>query len=131
NDFNLLPAHLEREPFQEPSEYRNRTLFDTDTTNPGLYYGPYRITGVTPGSHVELEPNPTWWGKEPDFGRVVVRVIENTAALEANLLSGSIDYIAGELGLSLDQALSLERRRGDAYDFLYESGLICEHIDLN
>ena len=33
------------------------------------------------------------------------RVEENTAALEANLLSGNLDYVLGELGLSLDQAL--------------------------
>lgn len=131
NDFNLLPAHLEQAAFEEPAEYRHRTRYDTDTTNPGLYFGPYRIAEVAPGSHVVLEPNPTWWGKAPHFRRIVVRVVENTAALEANLLSGSIDYIAGELGLSLDQALSLERRRGGDYDFLYEAGLIYEHIDLN
>ncbi len=47
------------------------------------------------------------------FQRIVVKVIENTAALEANLLSGSIDMIAGELGLTIDQALAFEKRHGD------------------
>ncbi|MEE9139907.1 MAG: peptide ABC transporter substrate-binding protein [Alphaproteobacteria bacterium] len=131
NDFNLLPAHLERAPFAEPAEYRNRTLFDTDTANPGLYFGPYRITQVVSGSHVVFEPNPTWWGKPPQFRRIVVRVVENTAALEANLLSGAIDYIAGELGLSLDQALAFEKRHGDEFDIHYKPGLTYEHIDLN
>ncbi len=131
NDFGLLPAHLDRAAFAEPAEYRNRTKYDTDTTNPGLYYGPYRIAEVATGSHVVLEPNPTWWGKKPHFKRIVVRIVENTAALEANLLSGSIDYIAGELGVTLDQALALEKRRSQAFDFLYEAGLIYEHIDLN
>ena len=131
NDFGLLPAHLERAAFEEPAEYRNRTKFDTDTTNPGLYFGPYRIAEVATGSHVVLEPNPTWWGRKPAFRRIVVRIVENTAALEANLLSGSIDYIAGELGVTLDQALSLEKRRGADFTFLYETGLIYEHIDLN
>ena len=131
NDFDLLPAHIDRPAFAQPEEYRNRTAFDTNTTNPGLYFGPYRITEVVTGSHVVLEPNPTWWGKKPAFKRIVVRVVENTAALEANLLSGSIDYIAGELGVTLDQALALEKRRGADYAFLYEAGLIYEHIDLN
>lgn len=131
NDFDLLPAHLDRKAFAEPAEYRNRNSFDTDTTNRGLYFGPYRIAEVVMGSHVALEPNPTWWGRKPAFKRIVVRVVENTAALEANLLSGSIDYIAGELGVTLDQALALEKRRGGDYNFLYESGLIYEHIDLN
>lgn len=131
NGFDLLPAHLERAAFAEPAEYRNRTLFDTDTTNPGLYYGPYRITQVVSGSHVALEPNPTWWGVPPYFRRIVVRVVENTAALEANLLSGAIDYVAGELGLSLDQALSFEKRHGHEFNVVYKPGLTYEHIDLN
>ena len=131
NGLELLPAHLETEPFRDPVEYRNRTTFDTDSGNPGLYFGPYRISKVVSGSHVVLEPNPTWYGKKPHFKRIVVRVIENTAALEANLRSGAIDYIAGELGLTLDQALAFERRNADAYDFIYKSGLIYEHLDIN
>ena len=127
----LLPAHLEREKFAVPSEYKTRTLYDTDTANPGLYFGPYKIADVVPGSHVVLEPNPTWYGDPPNLERIVVRVVENTAALEANLLSGAVDYIAGELGLSLDQALAFERRHGDRFDVVYKAGLIYEHIDLN
>ena len=127
----VLPAHLEQGAFAEPREYQHRTLYDTDTANPGLYYGPYRITEAVSGSHVVLEPNPTWWGDPPHFKRIVVRVIENTAALEANLLSGSIDYVAGELGFNIDQALSFERRHPTGFEVLYKPGLIYEHIDLN
>ncbi|MCC7047545.1 MAG: peptide ABC transporter substrate-binding protein, partial [Alphaproteobacteria bacterium] len=43
NDFQVLPAHIEAIHFAEPVEYRNRTRFDADPTNPGLYFGPYRI----------------------------------------------------------------------------------------
>ncbi|MBT5416111.1 MAG: peptide ABC transporter substrate-binding protein, partial [Rhodospirillaceae bacterium] len=75
----LLPAHLERAAFAEPREYRNRTLFDTETANPGLYFGPYRIAGVELGSHIVLERNETWWGEKPAFDRITVRTIENTA----------------------------------------------------
>ena len=73
-------------------------------------YAPYRITEASSGSHVTLERNPHWWGKPPAFRRIVVRAIENTAALESNLLSGSVDYLAGELGLSLDQAKEIAER---------------------
>ena len=45
-----------------------------------------------------------------------MRTIENTAALEANLLSGEIDYIAGEDGISLDQAIAFEKRHGDRFE---------------
>ncbi len=126
-----LPAHLDRPHFADPENYRRRTLYDAETTNPGLYYGPYRITQVALGSHVVLEPNPSWYGTRPYFRKITVRVIENTAALEANLLSGSIDYIAGELGLSLDQGLAFEKRHGARYDIQYKPGLIYEHIDFN
>ena len=131
--FDLLPAHLERPLFEaDPVEYRNRTNFDADPTNPGLYFGPYRITTVETGSHVVLQPNPTWYGPAPAFDRITVRVIENTAALEANLLSGAIDMIAGEgVGLTVDQALALETRHGDRYTVLYKPSLTYEHIDLN
>jgi peptide/nickel transport system substrate-binding protein len=132
NDFRILPAHLERPVFEaDPVAYRNRTTFDTDPANPGLYFGPYRITDFSSGAFIVLEPNPTWWGEPPQFQRIVVKVIENTAALEANLLSGSIDMIAGELGLTIDQALAFEKRHGDQFQIVYEPGLTYEHIDLN
>ncbi len=135
-DYNRLvpdpmPAHLEGAAFGEPKEYRQRTAYDRDPANPGLYYGPYRIARIVSGSHVELVPNATWWGRKPHFRRIVVRVIGNTAALEANLRAGGIDYAAGELGLSLDQATGLRRRAAGRYRFVFKAGLIYEHIDFN
>lgn len=128
----LLPAHLERDVFTaSPQEYRTRTKFETDPTNPGLHYGPYRLTEVSRGSHLVLEPNPHWWGETPKFKRVTIRAIEKTAALEANLLAGSVDYIAGELGLSLDQAIAFEKRYQKKYQVIYKPGLIYEHLDFN
>ena len=131
NDFRLLPEHLERKVFEaDPDTYRNRTLFDTDPTNPGLAFGPYRIIQIAPGSQIVLERNPTWWGDPPAFDRIVVKAIENTAALEANLLSGEVDMIEGSIGLSLDQALAFERRNGDRFQVLYKPGLVFEHMDV-
>ena len=131
NDLEILPAHLERAAAADPAHYRIHTLYDTDPTNPGLYFGPYRITEVSPGSHIVLERNPTWWGKPPAFRRVVVWTVENTAALEANLLAGGLDMVAGELGFSLDQALAFERRHGSRFTVLYKPSLGYEHVDLN
>ena len=130
NDFRLLPAHLERPVFEaDPDTYKNRTLFDTDPTNPGLAFGPYRITQVVPGSQIVLERNPTWWGERPVFDRIVIKAIENTTALEANLLSGEVDMIEGSAGMSLDQALAFERRHGDRFQVVYKPGLVFEHLD--
>jgi len=127
---NLVPAHIEKPIFDaNPAEYRNKTAFDTAPTNPGLAFGPYRIVEVVPGSRVTLEQNSSWTGEKPHFKRIVVKIIENTAALEANLLSGNVDYVLGELGLSLDQVLAFEKRHKDKYDFIYKPALIYEHID--
>lgn len=131
NGFVLLPAHIERPAFAEPAQYRIQTRYATDPTNPGLYNGPYRIAEVATGSHVVLEPNPHWAGPPVPFRRVRVRTIENTAALEANLLSRTIDMIAGELGLSLDEALAFDKRHGRDFEVIYKPGLLFEHIDVN
>jgi peptide/nickel transport system substrate-binding protein len=80
---------------------------------------------------VVLRPNPTWYGKKPGFKQIVVKVIGNTAALEANLLAGGIDMVAGELGFTVDQALAFEKRHGSKFNVIYKPGLIYEHIDLN
>jgi peptide/nickel transport system substrate-binding protein len=131
-DFHILPEHLERPVFaKDPATYRNRTVFDTDPTNPGLAFGPYRIASVTPGSRIDLDRNPTWWGDPPAFDHITLKGIENTAALEANLLSGEIDMIEGSVGLSLEQALAIEKRNGDRFKVAYKPGLVFEHIDPN
>jgi peptide/nickel transport system substrate-binding protein len=111
--------------------YKNKTAFDTQTTNEALYFGPYLITETQRGSYIVLERNPKWWGKPGAFKRIVVKVIPNTAALEANLLSGNIDMISGELGFTVDQALRFEKRHGRNFRILYKPGLVYEHIDLN
>jgi peptide/nickel transport system substrate-binding protein len=131
-DFSILPAHIEKPIFEaNPAEYRLKTAYDTSPTNPGLAFGPYKITELVPGNRIVLEQNPTWIGEKPHFKRLVVKIIENTAALEANLLSGNVDYVLGELGLSLDQALAFEKRHKDKYVVIYKPALIYEHIDVN
>jgi peptide/nickel transport system substrate-binding protein len=132
-DFVPMPAHIERAVWQaDPRTWRTRTNYDTATTNPGLWNGPYRITAVAPGSSVTLERNPRWGGAAPHFTRITVRAIENTTALEAQLLAGQIDAIPGELGgIGLEQTLALEKRVRDRFAFHYQPGLVYEHIDLN
>jgi peptide/nickel transport system substrate-binding protein len=131
DDFVLLPEHIERAAFADPAQYRVRSRYATNPTNPGLYNGPYVISEVATGSYLVLKPNPYWAGPRAPFRQVTVRAIENTAALEANLLSGTIDMVAGELGPPLDEALAFEKQHGGAYNMIYKPGLIFEHVDLN
>ena len=74
NDFRLLPEHLERPVFEaDPETYRNRTLFDTDPTNPGLAFGPYRIAQLDAGQPDRARAQPDLVGRaagvRPDRGQ--------------------------------------------------------------
>lgn len=131
NDFEILPAHLERPAFADPSQYRDRSLYETDTTNPGLYDGPYLITQVERGQFVVLEPNPYWWGTKPYFKRIVVKSIEVTPYLEANLLSGNVDMIPGEIGFTLDAAFAFMTRHRPEWNVTFKPGLSYEHVSVN
>ena len=131
-DFQPLPAHIELPIWQaDPRAYRTRTQYDTNPSNPGLWSGPYRVASVQPGSGVNLERNAAWNGAAPAFRSIRIRTVENTTALEAQLLSGQLDMIAGELGLPVEQAAALARRAPARFRFEFRPGLIYEHIDTN
>ncbi|MFC7473653.1 peptide ABC transporter substrate-binding protein [Dankookia sp. GCM10030260] len=130
-EFQPLPAHVERARWeQEPRTYRSRTAYDTEPANPALWSGPYRITAVQPGAGVTLERNAAWQGAAPAFRRIQIRSVENTAALEAQLLAGQVDMVSGELGLPVEQVAALERRTAGRFKVEYKSGLVYEHLDL-
>ncbi len=131
NDFEVLPAHLEKDAFSTPIDYKTKSRYETDVTNPGLYFGPYRPTSVVRGQYIVFEPNPTWYGKKPAFGKIIVKVIETTPALEANLLSGDIDMVAGELGMTVDGAVAFERRKRPEWVVVYKPELFYEQITVN
>ncbi|WP_426956804.1 peptide ABC transporter substrate-binding protein [Muricoccus radiodurans] len=130
-NFEPLPAHVERARWEaDRRNYRTRTAYDTETATPALWNGPYRITAVQPGAGVTLERNAAWAGPAPAFRRINIRVVENSAALEAQLLAGQVDMISGEMGLALEQAIALERRTRNRFQFNYRPGLVWEHLDL-
>ena len=133
-DFAILPEHVEGPIYRaitDPKEYGRTSAFNRATTTAGLYNGPYKVTQIETGQFVRFERNEHWLGERPYFDRLIIRTIENTSALEQNLLSGDIDFVSGELGLSFDQALALQKRAADKYNFIFEPSLIYEHIDLN
>ncbi|RPI76564.1 MAG: peptide ABC transporter substrate-binding protein, partial [Desulfobacteraceae bacterium] len=134
--FYLLPKHLEEAVFQkygnEKQGYEKNSLYSTDPTNPGLYCGPYLIKEIKLGSHIIFEPNPLWFGKKPNIKKIIIKLIPSTAALEANLLSGSVDMIS-ELSLPFDQALAFEKKVKEQnlpYNVNFRAGLIYEHVDV-
>ncbi len=108
-----------------------RSLYNRDPLNPGLYNGPYRIAAIEAGSQLVLERNDHWTGARPVFDRIVIRAIGNTAALQANLLSGDVDLVPGDgVGLTLDQVLALQAQYPQRFAYAYKPNLAYSHLDL-
>ncbi len=55
--------------------------------------GPYRLVRWVPGDRLELERNPYYWGRRPDFDTATLRFVANDAARLSALISGSVDVI--------------------------------------
>ena len=55
--------------------------------------GPYRFVEYVPGDHLVLERFEGYWGKAPEFKRVVFKIVSNDAARVAALLAGDADLI--------------------------------------
>ncbi len=130
----ILPEHVEGPIFDKAhgaAEYINTTAYNHAPTTPGLWDGPYMVTAYQSGSSITLEPNPHWPGTKPGFKHIVIRYIGNTAALQANLLSGDVDMVAGEgVGLTIDQAIALQKNHPDQFDYIFRPSLTYEHVDL-
>ena len=138
SDYNqwdqILPEHIESAVVAGAAgagDYLKGTLYNRAPLTLGLYDGPYVIAAYDSGAQIVLEPNPHWAGTKPGFKRIVLRHIESTAALQANLLSGDVDMVAGEgIGLTIDQVLALQKQHPDAFHYEFKPSLTYEHIDL-
>ncbi len=130
---NLLPEHIERAVYEKAgnaADYIKATTYNRAPTTPGLYNGPYMVTAYQSGAQIVLEPNPNWSGTKPGFRRIVVRTIENTASLQANLLSGDVDMTPGEgIGLTLDQVLTMRKQQPDRFDYVFRDSTAYLHLD--
>ena len=128
-----MAEHIEGPIFRaakDPQEYGQKSTFNRRPEEPGLWMGPYRIAEFKPNELVVLVPNAYWTGTKPWFKKVTMRLVENTAALQANLLAGDVDTVAsGNLGLTLDQHLALSRSAASRFDFTFISSVASfEHL---
>ncbi|MGI4941860.1 MAG: peptide ABC transporter substrate-binding protein [Janthinobacterium lividum] len=129
----LLPEHIEGPIYRagkSPGDYINHTAYNAAPTTPGLWNGPYLISGYQSGAQIQYAPNPHWHGTKPGFEHVVLKLVDNTAALQANLLSGDVDMTPAGIGLSIDQAVALKAQHPGQFVFDFKPGLAYERIDL-
>ena len=118
-----LPEHLEGPIFRAAKDgldYGRQSLFNRAPTTPGLWNGPYLMDRFLPGELASFKPNPRWTGTKPAFRTITLKVIENTAALLANLLSGDIDL---SNGLTFDQSLALAKDHADRFEVRFVPSL--------
>ena len=129
----VLSEHIEGPVYQAakgPGDYVNRTAYNRDPTNPGLWMGPFVVAEYQSNDHVLFKPNPYWPGPKPGLAAINVRLVENTAALQANLLSGDVDMTPSGIGLSIDQAVALEKSPdAGRFRIIYKPALNYEHIE--
>jgi peptide/nickel transport system substrate-binding protein len=130
----LLPEHIEAPILAKTAnvgDYIKQTAFNRAPTTPGLWDGPYRMTQYDSGNQVVFEPNENWSGPKPGFKHIVLRLIDKTPALLANLESGDIDMVNGEgVGLTIDQVIALQKKEPDKFTYIFKPALTYEHIDL-
>jgi peptide/nickel transport system substrate-binding protein len=131
----MLPEHVEAPVYARVAgtgDYVRQTTYNRAPTTPGLYNGPYRIAGYQSGQSIILEPNEHWTGQKPALRRIIIKAIENTASLQANLLSGDVDMAPGDApALTIDQVLALRRAYPDRFTYLFHPALTYEHVDFN
>ena len=131
-----IAEHVEGPIFRaaaDPLDYGQKSAFNRKPETPGLWMGPFRISEFKPNEHVVLVPNEHWTGPKPYFKRITMRLIENTSALQANLLSGDVDTVgSGNLGLTLDQINQLAKTQTGKFDFHFIPSVASyEHLAVN
>jgi peptide/nickel transport system substrate-binding protein len=118
-----IAEHIEGPIFKSaanPLDYGQKSFFNRKPEEPGLWMGPYRIIEFRPNESVTVVPNPYWKGTKPYFQKITFRLVENTSALQANLMAGSVDTVAsGNVGLTLDQHLSMMKASSDKFDWAF------------
>ncbi len=126
----ILPEHIEGPVYERAhaaGEYINTTAFNHEPTNPGLWDGPYMVSVYQPGAQIVMVPNPHWSGVKPGFKQIVLRYIGDTAALQANLLSGDIDI---DNSITLDQVLAMQKQHPGTFDYTFTPSLTYAHMDI-
>lgn len=88
----LLPNSLSRIRIIS-AKFKGAPSGDFNVGRAAIGTGPYILKEFVSGNRVVLVPNPTYWGPQPAWSEVVLRVISDNGARLAALLSGDLDII--------------------------------------
>lgn len=128
---HVLPAHLEGpiyEKFKTPDEYAKQSLYNRDSTNPGLWNGAYVVSSMQLGAQVTLVANKHWRDKV-QIPKVVLSYRSSATALVQNLLSGDLDAVpVSPGGISFTQMLTLRKENASRFSFPVGPGYNLERV---
>lgn len=88
-----LPSDLTRLAIVSRHAGTDATTADYNSGKAAIGTGPFKLVSYTPGERVEFARNDNWWGEKPAWTTLTIRLIPNTAARTAALLSGDLDLI--------------------------------------
>ncbi|QHE74885.1 peptide ABC transporter substrate-binding protein [Hydrogenophaga sp. PBL-H3] len=128
---HVLPAHLEGpiyEKFKTPDEYAKQSLYNRDSTNPGLWNGAYVVSSMQLGAQVTLVAN-KHWPDQVHIPKVVLSYRSSATALVQNLLSGDLDAVpVSPGGISFTQMLTLRKENASRFSFPVGPGYNLERV---
>ncbi|MBK6864312.1 MAG: ABC transporter substrate-binding protein [Ideonella sp.] len=90
----VLPNYLAMVPIVSKKVTEGLKPEDFETGRGMVGTGPYRFVKFLRSDRVELQRNEAYWGNAPAFDKVTIRIMPNSPARTAALLSGEVDAIA-------------------------------------
>ena len=113
-------------------QYRTRTLYDTDPTNPGLYFGPYRITRGRIRRLCRARTEPDLVGREAAASSGSWSRRSRTPRRSKPTCSPARSTSSpARSGCRSSRRIAFEKRHGKRFNVVYKPGLFFEHVDLN
>jgi len=93
------------------------TTEDYNNGKAAIGTGQFKFVEWVPGDRLVLERNDDYWGKKPEWDKVIIKPIKSSPARVAALLAGYVDFIdnvpttdierlKGESGIELSQGIS-------------------------
>ena len=87
----ILPEHI----WKHVSPSAATTSYGSKPPTVGS--GPFETVGYVHGTYIEMVRNPYYWGKKPTVDKIYFEVYTNADTMVADLRSGEIDGITGDI----------------------------------
>jgi peptide/nickel transport system substrate-binding protein len=91
--YPLMPNDLAQIFIVSKKAAMGATTEDYNSGKAAVGTGPFKFVEWVPGDRLVLERNDDYWGKKPEWSKVVIKPIRSAPARVAALLAGDVDFI--------------------------------------